>query len=126
MLHEALFSYWDEALEDVEGGRKSGEFLSSFLGPNQLLTSFMQADRLESQMRVQLEIQEGIDLHLEQRDEELRQLRSQSQADGAQLTALSLQLQELISSMELRAEVVGKDLEEINGRFVVTGVRLIA
>ena len=77
----------------------------------------MQADRLESQMRVQLEIQEGIDLRLEQRDEELRQLRSQSQADGAQLAALSLQLQELISSMESRAEVVGKDLEEINGRF---------
>ena len=77
----------------------------------------MQADRLESQMRVQLEIQEGIDLRLEQRDEELRQLRSQSQADGAQLAALSLQLQELISSVESRAEVVGKNLEEINGRF---------
>ena len=68
-------------------------------------------------MRVQLEIQEGIDLRLEQRDEELCQLRSQSQADGAQLAALSLQLQELISSVESRAEVVGKDLEEINGRF---------
>ena len=68
-------------------------------------------------MRVQLEIQGGIDLCLEQRDEELRQLRSQSQADGAQLAALSLQLQELISSVESRAEVVGKDLEEINGRF---------
>src|SRR6202000_895337 len=68
-------------------------------------------------MRVQLEIQEDIDLCLEQRDEELRQLRSQSQADGAQLAALSLQLQELISSVESRAEVVGKDLEEINGRF---------
>ena len=77
----------------------------------------MQADRLESQMRVQLEIQEGIDLRLEQRDEELCQLRSQSQADGAQLAALSLQLQELISSVESRAEVVGKDLEEINRRF---------
>ena len=77
----------------------------------------MQADCLESQMRVQLEIQEGIDLCLEQRDEELRQLRSQSQADGAQLAALSLQLQELISSVESRAEVVGRDLEEINGRF---------
>src|ERR1700743_3330070 len=67
-------------------------------------------------MRVQLEIQEGIDLCLEQRDEELRQLRSQSQANGAQLAALSLQLQELISLVESRAEVVGKDLEEINGR----------
>ena len=77
----------------------------------------MQADRLESQMRVQLEIQEGIDLRLEQRNEELRQLRSQSQADGAQLAALSLQLQELISSVESRAEVVGRDLEEINGWF---------
>ena len=50
----------------------------------------MQADRLESQMRVQLEIQEGIDFRLEQRDKQLRQLRSQSQADGAQLAALSL------------------------------------
>ena len=68
-------------------------------------------------MRGLLEIQEGIDLRLEQRDEELRQLRSQSQSDGAQLAALSLQLQELISSVESRAEVVGKDLEEINGQF---------
>ena len=77
----------------------------------------MQADHLDSQMRVQLEIQGGIDLHLEQRDEELCQLRSQSQANGAQLAALSLQLQELISSVELRAEVVGRDLEEINEQF---------
>ena len=77
----------------------------------------MQANRLESQMRVQLEIQEGIDLCLEQRDKELRQLQSQLQADGAQLAALSLQLQELISSVESRAKVVGKDLEEINGWF---------
>ena len=64
-----------------------------------------------------LRTQEGMDLHLEQRDEELRQLRSQSQVDGAQLAALSLQMQELISLVESRAEVVGKDLEEINGRF---------
>ena len=63
-----------------------------------------------------MEIQEGIDLRLEQRDEELRQLRSQSQVNGAQLAALSLQLQELISSVESRSEVVGKDLEEINGQ----------
>ena len=68
-------------------------------------------------MRGLLEIQEGIDLRLEQRDEELWQLCPQSQADGAQLAALSLQLQELISFMESRAEVVGRDLEEINGRF---------
>ena len=64
-----------------------------------------------------LKTQEGMDFRLEQRDEELRQLRSQSQVNGAQLTALFLQVQELISSVEARAEVVGRDLEEINGRF---------
>ena len=64
-----------------------------------------------------LKIQEDMDVHLDQRDEELRQLQSQSQVDGAQLAALSLQMQELISSVESRAEVVGRDLEEINGRF---------
>src|ERR1700743_2452042 len=68
-------------------------------------------------MRGLLEIQEGLDVCLEQRDEELRQLRSQSQTDGAQLAALSLQLQELISLVESRAEVVGRDLEEINEWF---------
>ena len=68
-------------------------------------------------MRELLKIQEGMDLCLDQRDEELRQLRSQSQSDGAQLVALSLQMQELISLVESRAEVVGKDLEEINGWF---------
>ena len=68
-------------------------------------------------MRDMLRTQEGMDLCLEQRDEELRQLRSQSQVDGAQLAALSLQMQELISLVESRAEVVGKDLEEINGCF---------
>ena len=115
-LHEALFSHWDETLEDVEGSRESSKSPMVFFGLTRLLTPSMQADRLESQMRVQLEIQEGIDLRLEQRDEKLRQLRSQSQADGAQLAALSLQLQELISSVESRAEVVGKDLEEINGQ----------
>ena len=66
-------------------------------------------------MRDMLKTQEGMDFRLEQRDEELRQLRSQSQVDGAQLAALSLQMQELISSVESRAKVVGKDLEEING-----------
>ena len=101
----------------MEGSRESSKFLAALPELTRLLTSSMQADCLESQMRVQLEIQEGIDLCLEQRDEELCQLRSQSQADGAQLAALSLQLQELISSVESRAEAVGKDLEEINGRF---------
>ena len=68
-------------------------------------------------MRDMLKVQELMDLRLDQRDEELCQLRSQSQADGAQLAALSMQVQELISLVESRAEVVGKDLEEINGWF---------
>ena len=54
---------------------------------------------------------------LDQRDEELCQLQSQSQSDGAQLATLSLQMQELISSVESSPEIVGKDLEEINGWF---------
>ena len=37
--------------------------------------------------------------------------------DGAQLAALSLQVWELISLVEARAEVVGRDLEEISGWF---------
>ena len=68
-------------------------------------------------VRDQLRVQELMDIHLDSRDEELHQLYSQSQADGAQLAALSLQVQELISSVEARAEVVGRDLEEINGQF---------
>ena len=68
-------------------------------------------------MRDMLKVQELMDICLDQRDEELFQLRSQAQADGAQLAALSMQVQELISSVETRAEVVGKDLEEINGQF---------
>ena len=65
----------------------------------------------------QLKVQELMDYRLEQRDKELCQLWSQSQADGAQLAVLSLQVQELISLVEARAEVVGRDLEEINGQF---------
>ena len=68
-------------------------------------------------MRNQLKVQELMDVHLDQRDKELGQLRSQSQADGAQLAALSMQVQELISSVEARVKVVGRDLEEINGWF---------
>ena len=64
-----------------------------------------------------LKIQEGMDLCLDQRDEELCQLWSQSQLDGAQLAVLSLQVQELISLVESRTEVVERDLEEINGQF---------
>ena len=68
-------------------------------------------------MRDMLKVQESMDIHLDQRDKELHQLCSQSQVDGAQPAALSIQVQELISSVETRAEVVGRDLEEINGRF---------
>ena len=104
-------------MEYVERGQRLSEFLVVFLGFTRLLTSSVQADHLESQMRELLKIQEGMDLCLDQRDEEFCQLQSQSQADGAQLAALSVQMQELISSVESRAEVVGKDLEEINGWF---------
>ena len=57
-------------------------------------------------MRDQLVIQEEMDCHLNSRDKELRQLHSQSQEDGAQLAALLLQVQELISSVKERAGVV--------------------
>ena len=68
-------------------------------------------------MRDQLSIREEMDCQLESRDEELQQLHSQSQEDGAQLTALSLQVQELIASVKERSEVVERDLEEVNGCF---------
>ena len=68
-------------------------------------------------MRDQLVIQEEMDCHLNSRDEELRQLHSQSQEDGAQLSALSLQVQELIAPVKERSKVVEKDLEEVNGHF---------
>ena len=68
-------------------------------------------------MRDQLVIQEEMDCCLDSRDEKLHQLRSQSQEDGAQLAALSMQVQELISSVKERAEVVERDLEEVNGCF---------
>ena len=68
-------------------------------------------------MRDQLGIQEQMDHCLESRDEELRQLHSQSQEDGAQLAALSLQVQELIASVKEWSEVVERDLEEVNSCF---------
>ena len=68
-------------------------------------------------MRDQLVVQEEMDHRLNSRDKELHQLRSQSQEDGAQLAALLLQVQELISSVKERAEVVERDLEEVNGCF---------
>ena len=68
-------------------------------------------------MRNQLVIQEEMDRCLDSRDKELQQLCSQSQEDGAQLSALSLQVQELIASVKERSKVVERDLEEVNGRF---------
>ena len=68
-------------------------------------------------MRDMWKVQELMDICLDQRDKKLHQLRSQSQADGAQLAALSMQVQELISLVKSRAKVVGRDLEEINGQF---------
>ena len=117
MVHEAFLSHRDETLEDVEGSRRPSEFLVVFLGLTHLLTPSLYADCLESQMRELFKIQEEMDLCLDQRDEELCQLCSQSQSDGAQLAVLSLQMQQLISLVESRAEVVGKDLEEINEQF---------
>ena len=68
-------------------------------------------------MRNQLKVQELMDTHLDSRDEELCQLHSQSQEDGGKIATLSLQLQEVISSMEEQSKVVEKDLKEVNGRF---------
>ena len=70
-------------MEDVEGGGRLSEFLVVFLRLTRLLTSSWQADHLESQMRDMLKVQEHMDICLDQRDEELCQLRSQSQVDGA-------------------------------------------
>ena len=86
------------------------EYNVVFFGSTHLLTSFMQADRLETMMRDQLKVQEHMDVCLDKRDKEFHQLQFQSQADGAQLAALSMQVQELISLVEARSEVVGKDL----------------
>ena len=68
-------------------------------------------------MRDQLKVQELMDSCLDSRDEELHQLCSQSQEDGAQIAALSLQLQKLISPVEEQSKVVERDLEEVNGCF---------
>ena len=84
---------------------------------NLFLTSSLQADHLETMMRDQLKVQELMDTCLNSMSEELRQLHSQSQEDGAKMAVMSLQLQEVMSSVEMRSEVVGRDLEEVNGCF---------
>ena len=68
-------------------------------------------------MRDQLKVQELVNTHLNSRDEELHQLHSQSQEDGAKMAALSLQHQEVISLVEEQSKVMEQDLEEVNGRF---------
>ena len=68
-------------------------------------------------MRDQLKVQELMDCYLDFMSEELCQLYSQSQEDGAKMAASSIQLQEVISSVEARSDVVGRDLEEVNERF---------
>ena len=68
-------------------------------------------------MRNQLKAQELMDTCLDSSDEELRQLHFQLQEDGAQIAALSLQLQELISWVEEQSKVLERDLEEVNGYF---------
>ena len=68
-------------------------------------------------MRDQLKVQELMDVCLDSINEELCQLCSQSQEDGARMATSSIQLQEVIPSVGARSKVVGKDLEEINGQF---------
>ena len=68
-------------------------------------------------MRDQLKVQELMDTHLDSRDEELCQLHSQSQEDGAKMAALLLQLQEVISLVEEQSKVVEKNIEDINNHF---------
>ena len=82
-----------------------------------ILTSSLQADHLEMMLRDQLSIQEQMDVCLDSLSEEVHQLHSQSQEDGAKMTAMSLQLQEVISLVEERSRVVGTNLEEVNGHF---------
>ena len=68
-------------------------------------------------IRDRLVVQERIDACLDSLSEELCQLHSQSQEDGAKMAAMSLQLQGVISSADERSRVVGTDLEEVNGHF---------
>ena len=68
-------------------------------------------------MRDQLKVQELMDSRLDSMSEELRQLHSQSQEDGAQAAAMSLQPQDVISGVEEQFMVVERNLEEVNGHF---------
>ena len=66
-------------------------------------------------MRDQLKVQELMDHCLDSMSEELCQLHSQSQEDRAKMAASSIQLQEVISLVEARSDMVGRDLKEVNG-----------
>ena len=55
-----------------------------------------------------------MDVHLDCLTEEVHQPCSQSQEDGAKMSVMSLQLQELISLVEESSRVVETDLEEVN------------
>ena len=61
-------------MEDVEGDRDPSESILVFFWIICLLISSLQADHLETMMRDQLKVQELMDTHLNQRDEELCQL----------------------------------------------------
>ena len=68
-------------------------------------------------MRDQLAVQEQMDCRLDSISKEFCQLCPQSQEDGAKMAVMSLQLQEVMSSVEMRSKVVGRDPEEVNGHF---------
>ena len=68
-------------------------------------------------MRDRLVVQERMDACLDSMSEEICQLHSQSWEDGAKMTAMLLQLQEVISLVEEKSRLVGTDLEEVNGCF---------
>ena len=68
-------------------------------------------------MSDKLVIQERMDAYINSMSEELHQICSQSQEDGAKMTVMSLQLCGVISLVEERSRVVGTDLEEVNGHF---------
>lgn len=68
-------------------------------------------------MRDQLVIQKRMDACSDSMAEELCQLCSQSQEDGAKMAAMLLQLQEVISLAEEQSRMVGMYLEEVNGHF---------
>ena len=68
-------------------------------------------------MRDQLLVQERMVSCLDSLAEETHKLCSQSQEDGAKMTVISLELQELIPLVGEWSRTVRTDLEEVNGHF---------